>query len=189
MIRISLDNQEIFNITCDILLQGGIIIYPTDTLYGLGGDATNGDTVKKINKIKRRISPLSVLAPDINTALSWMNLKKDGKIQVSKILGGKTTVIVPVFRDIVHSLVIGNNNTLGIRIPDHPFCQKISQKFEAPIITTSVNRTGNLPMTEPQKIHSEFINEVDLLIDGGNLFGSGSTIYIYNNSKLNVVRP
>ena len=110
------------------------------------------------------------------------------KIMVSKKLGGASTVIVPVFKDTVHSLITGHRNTLGIRIPDHPFCKKLSQNFGVPITTTSVNRTGVSPMTDPNHIFLEFNTEVDLLIDDGIISGRGSVIYIYKHGELKTIR-
>ena len=188
MKRISSDTPETINAVCDVLSKGNVVVYPTDTLYGFGGNAANGDAIKKINQIKGRTAPLSVLAPDRSTALSWMKLTEDEKILVSKILGGATTVIVPVFKDIVHSSITGEYNTLGIRIPYHPFCQQLARKFGGPITSTSVNRTGDPPMTDPNHIYSEFKHEVDLLIDDGIISGRGSAIYIYKHGKLKTMR-
>ena len=188
MKRISSDTPETINAVCDILSKGNVVVYPTDTLYGFGGDAVNGDAIKKINQIKGRTAPLSVLAPDRSTALSWMKLTEDEKILVSKKLGGAATVIVPVFKDIVHSSITGEYNTLGIRIPYHSFCQQLALKFGGPITTTSVNRTGDPPMTDPNHIYSEFKHEVDLLIDDGIISGRGSAIYIYKHGKLKIMR-
>ena len=188
MKRISSDTPETINAVCDVLSKGNVVVYPTDTLYGFGCNAANGDAIKKINQIKGRTAPLSVLAPDRSTALSWMKLTEDEKILVSKILGGATTVIVPVFKDIVHSSITGEYNTLGIRIPYHSFCQQLARKFGGPITTTSVNRTGDPPMTDPNHIYSEFKHEVDLLIDDGIISGRGSVIYIYKHGELKTIR-
>ncbi|MEC8914948.1 MAG: L-threonylcarbamoyladenylate synthase [Candidatus Neomarinimicrobiota bacterium] len=188
MKRISSDTPETINAVCDVLSKGNVVVYPTDTLYGFGGDSANGDAIKKINQIKGRTAPLSVLAPDRSTALSWMKLTEDEKILVSKKLGGAATVIVPVFKNIVHSLITGEYNTLGIRIPYHPFCQQLARKFSGPITSTSVNRTGDPPMTDPNHIYSEFKHEVDLLIDDGIISGRGSAIYIYKHGKLKIMR-
>ena len=188
MKRISSDTPETINAVCDVLSKGNVVVYPTDTLYGFGGDAANGDAIKKINQIKGRTAPLTVLAPDRSTALSWMKLTEDEKILVSKKLGGAATVIVPVFKDIVHSSITGEYNTLGIRIPYHSFCQQLARKFGGPITSTSVNRTGDPPMTDPNHIYSEFKHEVDLLIDDGIISGRGSAIYIYKHGKLKIMR-
>ena len=120
--------------------------------------------------------------------MEYIDLTEDEKILVSKKLGGAATVIVPVFKDIVHSSITGEYNTLGIRIPYHSFCQQLARKFGGPITTTSVNRTGDPPMTDPNHIYSEFKHEVDLLIDDGIISGRGSAIYIYKHGKLKTMR-
>ena len=117
-----------------------------------------------------------------------MRISKNEKILVSKKLVGNTTLIVPVLKDIVDSLITGNDNTLGIRIPDHPFCNKLSKNFGGPITTTSVNRTGNPPMVNPNEIYKEFRNELDLLVEDGTIVGRGSSIYIYKNGVLKKIR-
>jgi len=166
----------------------GIIVYPTDTIYGFGGDATFHRVVKNINTIKGRSSPMSVLAPNVKTALSWMNIPSNSLDDISNVLGGKTTVIVPVHIGIVQSKILGDGNTLGIRIPDHPFCHQLSNEYSNPIITTSVNRTGQLPKTTPEDINLEFGHEVDLFIEHGNIEGIASTIYKYEDGKLIILR-
>ena len=62
---------------CDVLCKGGIIVYPTDTVYGLGCDSKNETAIKRLNKIKNRSGPISVIAPDKNIALDWMSIKKN----------------------------------------------------------------------------------------------------------------
>jgi L-threonylcarbamoyladenylate synthase len=98
-------------------------------------------------------------------------------------------VIVPIKNGIVHPLILGDGNSLGIRIPNHPFCKALSQSIPNPIITTSVNRTGKAPMCSPEKIEMEFANDVDLIIEDGELSASASRIYIYKKGELNILRP
>ena len=78
---------------------------------------------------------------------------------------------------------MGPNNTLGIRIPDHPFCKLIASLCTAPITTTSVNRSGHEPLSDPYKIELEFSNEIELCIDDGVIKGKGSKIYKYENVR------
>ena len=165
----------------NILNKGGVIIYPTDTIYGFGCNANNHDAIKKINSIKGRKGPMSVLAPNISTALKWMKLSKKEKSIVEQKLGGNTTVIVPVKDDVVSGLITGRNQSLGIRIPDHAFCNELSFNYPHPITTTSVNRSGYEPFTIPDIIENEFSNDIELLVDDGIINGCGSTIYIFED--------
>ena len=71
---LKVSDSKVIPIAIKILNDGGVIVYPTDTLYGFGADATNDSAIEKINSIKGRKSPISVLAPDINTAISWMDI-------------------------------------------------------------------------------------------------------------------
>jgi len=172
-----------------VLGENGVIVYPTDTLYGFGGNANSADAIQKINIIKGRTSPMSVLAPDKETALTWMEIPEEKHELIINCLREKTTVIVPIKNGIVHPLILGDGNSLGIRIPHHPFCKALSQSMSNPIITTSVNRTGKPPMRSPKKIEMEFANDVDLIIEDGDLSASASRIYIYKKGKLNILRP
>ena len=173
---------------CDILKNGGVIVYPTDTIYGLGCDATIDEAIKKINLIKGRSSPLSVLAPDKQTVLDWVTIPKIYYNRISKILGGDSTIIVPIKNGIVSKLIMGKQNSLGIRIPDNDFCHRLSNSYDNPIITTSVNRTCQHPMTTPNTIQNEFCHQIDLIIHAGNIVGKSSRIYLFEKNKLKKIR-
>ena len=186
--RIKSNNSIAVKKAIDVLNEGGVIIYPTDTIYGFGCNANNHNAIKKINLIKGRKGPMSVLAPSKRTALKWMNLSKEEKFIVEKKIGGDSTVIVPIKNDIVSHLITGPNQSLGIRIPDHSFCNEISNNYPEPITTTSVNRTGYQPLTIPDQIENEFSNDIELLVDDGIINGKGSTIYIFQNKKWKILR-
>ena len=166
---------------CNILNKGGIIAYPTDTLYGLGCDSKNETSIQKLNKIKNRSGPISVIAPDRNTAINWMSIKENQKETIENKLKNGNTIIAPVKKNICSSLILGNGNTLGIRIPKHLFCKELSILFPNPITSTSVNRTGEKPYTKPNDILNEFTNDIDLIIDDGIINGTGSKIFLFKN--------
>ena len=182
------ENETAVELACSILNNGGVIVYPTDTLYGFGCDAKNESAIEKINALKGRKAPMSVLAPNRKIAAKWMNISQNDKNIVLKKLGGSTTIIVPVKGGITSPSITGDKQTLGVRIPDHNFCQKLSEAYPNPITTTSVNRTRQEPFTNPGKILSEFSREIDLIIEDGLIEGSGSTIYNFQNRELNIIR-
>jgi tRNA threonylcarbamoyl adenosine modification protein (Sua5/YciO/YrdC/YwlC family) len=182
------ENETAVEMACSVLKNGGVIVYPTDTLYGFGCDAKNESAIEKINTIKGRKAPMSVLAPNIEVAAKWMNISKHDKNNVLGKLGGPTTIIVPVNVGITSPSITGDKQTLGVRIPDHKFCQKLSEAYPNPITTTSVNRTRQEPLTNPEKILSEFSREIDLIIEDGIIEGSGSTIYNFQDRELNIIR-
>ena len=186
--RISIHNKNLLKVTCSVLKSGGIIVYPTDTIYGFGCDALNVNTIKRLNSIKGRITPMSVLCQNVKTMLSWSNLPDHEKVNVGSKLKSETTIIVPVKENVVSKLVMGNGNTLGIRIPDHSFCIDLASRYLNPITTTSVNRSGNKPHSNPREIELEFSNEIELLIDDGIIEGKSSKVYKYENSDWKVIR-
>lgn len=187
--RIDTSSEHATNAAGNAILFGGVIVYPTDTLYGFGVDARNKDAIARLNKIKGRKAPISVIAPNSNTVFSWTDISYEDWKMVKQYLRGSTTIILPVKNGIVHPSIMGKDGTLGIRIPAHPFGPNLCDKLGFPITTTSVNRAGKEPLNEPDTIISEFGSEIDLLIDDGNIpQSSGSTIYKLEKSKLKIIR-
>ena len=169
----------------NILKKGGVIVYPTDTLYGFGVDANNNYAIERINKLKNRHSPMSVIACRFEQAMSWTNIKEKDIEIAKKILNSSSTLILDAKKNIVSNKILGKNNiTLGVRIPKHKFCYDISKEYDKPITTTSVNRRGEQPLNDPKSISRIFGEGIDLLIDGGKLRKSvGSKIYELKGSQ------
>ena len=171
-----------------IIFEGGIIVYPTDTLYGFGVDATNENSINQLNKLKNRNGPMSVIAPDKNVVSTWIDIANNEKDKALKNLTPHRTIIYPVRKEVVNSLIIGPDNTLGIRIPAHPFCISLAKQCNVPITTTSVNRKGEFPKSNTNDILESFGNSIDLIIDDGKLSGPASSIYKYQSGRLNKLR-
>ena len=190
MRQIKSDDPQAVAESVKILSKGGIIVYPTDTLYGFGVDATNDDAINRLNKTKGRIGPISIMAPNIEIAISWMDLEENQLDIVPFYLGGPKTLIAKAKKNTVSQLVMGEGNTLGIRIPDNDFCNAVSAKFGKPITSTSVNRTNSTPLNDPESIIKEFSGEIDLIVDAGTLSETkGSTIYRLNaDNSVDILR-
>ena len=187
--HIDINDQEAVKYVVNILEKGGVIVYPTDTLYGFGADATKDEAIEKVNRIKGRSGPMSVMATDNNTAIDWMDITKMQTELIEPYLGGDQTIIVPVKLNIVSSKILGQDNTLGIRIPNNKFCNELSSQFGKPIVSTSVNRTDEQSMNDPVQINSEFGSEIDIIIDAGTLpVSRGSTIYRLKNNNIVIIR-
>ena len=169
----------------NILKKGGVIVYPTDTLYGFGVDANNNYAIERINKLKNRHSPMSVIACGFEQAMSWTNIKEKDIEIAKKILDSSSTLILDAKKNIVSNKILGKNNTtLGVRIPKHKYCYDISKDYDKPITTTSVNRNGEQPLNDPKSISKIFGKGIDLLIDGEKLRKStGSKIYELKGSQ------
>ena len=187
--HLSIDNTNILDASAEVLDHGGIIVYPTDTLYGFGVDARNKNAIDKINKIKGRNSPMSVIAADFEQLLSWTLISDVETDLVKENIGDKTTFILPAIEGIIHGSILAPDNTIGIRIPTHPFGPDLVAKIGYPITSSSVNRHGEKPLNNPAMIIQEFGEEIDLIINAGILPSSkGSTIYMVHNNQLKKIR-
>lgn len=155
------------------ILSGKLFIYPTDTIYGIGCDATNKKSVTKIREIKQRDNkPFSVIAPSIK----WIKEHCIADVNLSSYLPGPYTIILKKKNKDFLSWV-SNTDSLGIRIPDNEFCKNI-QKAGLPFITTSVNLSGQPFAKSIKEIPKEIKAKVDFIIDVGELSGNPSTLIV-----------
>ena len=181
-------DKKAVKIATKVISSGGVLVYPTDTIYGFGVNAKDSMAIDKLNNIKNRKGPISVIAPNRETVSTWLNIKEEEKLNAASHLGAQNTIIYPVKKNIVHEKIMGPNNTLGIRIPNHPFCDLISNLCKTPITTTSVNRTGESPKNNVEEILNSFPTEIDLIIEDGDLINVASKIFIYDTSSLKNIR-
>ena len=187
--RVNSNSKKSILNAAEVILNGGIIVYPTDTLYGFGVDANNISAINKLNKLKGREGPISVVMQDINTIISCAKIDDVEAEIIRKNLIGYTTIILPVKSGTVYKSIMGEGETLGIRLPDHSFATNLCKLIDGPITTTSVNRSGEIPLNDPNEIFKVFNGEFDLLIDDGIIETSrGSTIYKFENSKITILR-
>lgn len=167
------NNQDKPNLI-DEILKGKILIYPTDTIYGIGCNALDELAVNKIKEIKQRDKdkPLSVIAP----SMKWIEDNLIIDTDLTKYLPGPYTIILkkknPDF--LKH---VSNIDSLGIRIPDNTLT-KIIQKSGVPFITTSVNLSGQPFIKKIEEIPDEIRNCVNIILDAGELSGKPSTLII-----------
>lgn len=181
------NTQEAITKSIKVLGSGGIIIYPTDTVYGFGVDATNLKAVNRLNKIKNRQSAMSIIYYDLDKVKTWTTLLDSQFDIVKKKLLNSDTVIIPMKINIVADTILGPKNSLGIRMPKHQFCMDLLKDYNRPITTTSVNRHGEAPLNTIAGIEQEF-NDIDLLIEDGDICGSPSSIYQFNKNILKKIR-
>ena len=170
------------------LREGGIIVYPTDTLYGFGAAARNRRAVARLMKIKGRKTGLvfSVMLADIEDLVRFVRVRAEYAPALER-LPGPYTFIFPS-KEKLPDGVIGPGVGLGVRIPDHDLARNIAREFKEPVITTSVNRTGEAPLTDPSLIKKRFSSDVDLIIDAGSIVGGPSTVISFMTRPPTLVR-
>lgn len=155
------------------LLDGGVIAYPTDTIYGLGADVRNQDAIIRICRIKG-IKPekanLSFVCSDLSHISEYTRPISSEVFKLMKRnLPGPFTFILPASNNIPKMLK-NNKKTIGIRVPDHPLARKIIAELDSPIISTSLKHPDDdfmEYMTDPIDIHDAYGNIVDMVIDCG----------------------
>ncbi len=167
IIKINQHNQEKgIKTAINILKNGGTIIYPTDTIYGLGANAFNPEAVKKVFEIKKRSfhKPISVCVSEIEDIKNIAHMNQKVEKQIKQLLPGPFTVILNKKENIPPVLTAGGE-TIGVRIPDNKICMEITREF--PITTTSANISGERIPESVDEIINQLDNEVDLIIDAG----------------------
>ena len=187
-IRLQSSDQKSIHFACDILKNGGIIVYPTDTIYGFGCDARNNKAILNLNQIKRRSGPMSVLIDSIKKSKNWMKINAQLKQEAEYKLKKGGTIIVPIRENIVSNLITGRPLTLGMRVAKNTFCKNLLKAYGNPITSTSVNRSGSIPHVDPDEIENEFQSEINMLIDNGRIIGTASKILKLKNNRWAVIR-
>ncbi len=149
-----------------LMESGEIILYPTDTLYGLGANIFDENALKKLYSVKKRSTtkPISVCVSNIDWIPKIAHLSSEKMSIISKILPGPFTIILKK-KDCISELLTGGSENIGIRIPDSEICQKISQKF--PITTSSANISGKETKKSVDEILEQLDTDLGLVIDAG----------------------
>jgi L-threonylcarbamoyladenylate synthase len=175
----------------EVIQRGGVILYPTDTIYGLGCDALNVKAVKRIYKIKHRSenNPALVLVHNkkmLNELVDDITPLARGLMKM--FWPGPLTIIFRASRHI-HQSLISQDGKIGIRMPRNKFCLKLIAECEAPLLSTSANISGSKTITTVDTLKKVFTSKVDLFIDAGDLDSAlPSTVVDVSGERLVVIR-
>ena len=180
-------DMDLISEAIDIMAKGGVILYPTDTVYGLGANIFNNDAVQRIYEIKKRdpSKPLSVLVQDTESLKLIADLNRNSREIVNKWLPGPFTFILNKKK--IVSPYVSASAKVGVRIPDYKIARALASLF--PITTTSANITNECTLSNPQDILKQIGDTVDLVIDVGDLDkAKPSTVIDLSSSKPTLVR-
>jgi L-threonylcarbamoyladenylate synthase len=175
-----LDIQKQVEMGISILKQGGLVAYPTDTVYGLGAGVNIPQAVERVYKVKERPSgmALPLLLADISQIrevaepvppIAW--------ILASKFLPGALTIVLLKSKSVPDIVTVGGK-TVAIRIPAHPVPVALVRGLGMPIVGTSANLSGKPSALTADEVYSQFGNKVDLIIDGGKCLGGRESTII-----------
>jgi tRNA threonylcarbamoyl adenosine modification protein (Sua5/YciO/YrdC/YwlC family) len=173
----------------DILLDGGIVIYPTDTVYGLGCNLFNKRGIEKIYEIKKRIKkqPLSFICADLKDISKYAQVTDFAYKTMKRYLPGPYTFILQASR-VVPKIILPKRQTTGIRIPDNRICMALVAELGQPIISTSVKTDNDEYMNDPEEIERAFKHRVDVIINGGILTSEPSSVISLIGDDVEVLR-
>ncbi|MBA4299250.1 tRNA threonylcarbamoyl adenosine modification protein, Sua5/YciO/YrdC/YwlC family [Algoriphagus alkaliphilus] len=177
----------------DVLRNGGIIIYPTDTVYGMGCDISNQRAVERICKIKG-INPkkhnFSFVCADLSNISQYTRvITKPVFKMMKKSLPGPFTFILEA-SSLVPKILHSNKKTVGIRVPDHSISRAIVEELGQPILSTSIRDEDEVIeySTDPELIFEKYQNLVDIVIDGGYGQNVASTILDCTGDEVEIIR-
>lgn len=149
-----------------VVQDGGIILYPTDTIWGIGCDAANTEAVKKIYRLKQRDEAKSmiILLDTDNKLASYIQEVPELAYNLIEYAENPLTLIMPGARNISPAL-IANDGSVGIRVSNHPFCQGLIQRLRRPLVSTSANISGKPSPQYFSQVDQEVIDGVDYVVD------------------------
>ncbi len=173
----------------EVLRDGGLVIYPTDTAYGLGCDLFNKRGIERIYRIKRRSEkqPFSFVCADLKDISRYARVSDYAYKTMKRLLPGPYTFILEASR-LVPKIILPKRQTTGIRVPDNRICLALVGELGQPVISTSVKDNDGELMTDPTEMERKFRHCVDLVIDGGIQASGQSSVINLVDDRVEVIR-
>ncbi len=173
----------------DALEKGGVIGYPTDTIYGVGCDLFNPEAIRKIHRLKKLDGkkPLSFICSDLKDISQYAYVSNYAYKMMKRLFPGPYTFILKATK-LVPKIAMTKQKTVGIRIPDNKICLSLVRELGHPIISTSVYRPDEGLFNDPTEIEERFGKQLDLVIDGGVIVAEHSSIIDLTGEFPKVVR-
>jgi L-threonylcarbamoyladenylate synthase len=175
-----------------VLRAGKLVAFPTETVYGLGADASNPAAIRKVFAAKQRPAdhPLIVHLADASGLKHWASVvPREAWLLAEAFWPGPLTMVLPRAVHVAGE-VTGGQSTIALRVPSHPVARRLLQAFGGAVVAPSANRFGHLSPTSAQDVRDELGDDVDFIIDGGACpVGIESTIVAFRNSQPVILRP
>ena len=164
-----------------LLLGGGIIGYPTETVYGLGVDATNESAVEKLYSIKGRVDnkPFLVLVESVESASALVQtISQEAQVLIDNFWPGALTLLFTAKKKALPDSLIGPGGTIGLRNSPDLICKAILERLRRPLVSTSANTPGDPPARSAQDVLMYFKDKIDIIVDGGErtVFGPSTVV-------------
>lgn len=173
----------------NILKNGGLIVYPTDTIYGLGADLFNKEAMARIFKLKKasRQKLLSFICPDLAAVSAWAYVSTSAYRVMRRVTPGKYTFILRASKE-VPKILLQKRPTVGVRIPDSAVALGLVRELGHPLISTSVPQGEDDYYTDPAAIAQTYKHDIELILDAGILANMPSTIVDFSGQVPAIIR-
>ncbi|MGE0488349.1 MAG: L-threonylcarbamoyladenylate synthase [Vulcanimicrobiota bacterium] len=172
----------------EVLTQGGVIVYPTDTVYGMGCDLLNKRAIERIYQLKKlhRRKPLSFICEDLKQISEYAQLSNPAYKMMKRLLPGPFTFILNAKNE-VPKIVMTKQRTVGIRVPDNDICLGIVRQLGRPLVNTSASGSEDEVVSDPDQIEEQY-HQADLMLADGLLESDPSTVIDFTGDEPVVVR-
>ena len=183
-------DQRLIGKAVDRLVAGGVIIYPTDTVYGIGCSIKDKSAIERVYLIKRqRKSPFSFVCADLKNISEYAHVSNSAFKIIKRLIPGPYTFILPAARmKQLPKLLVSKRKTVGIRVPDNPITLALVCGLGGPILSTSVTTAEGDILNDVEEISSLLGNQVDIIIDGGAKTTEPSTVLDLTGDRPVVLR-
>lgn len=194
LIKLFEDNPNTRDIlkVVEVLRDGGVVIYPTDTIYAIGCDINNVKAVQRVCQLKG-VKPekanFSMICRDLSNIATYAKVNNEVFKVMKRNLPGPFTFVLPATNKLPN-VMMNKRKTIGIRIPDNFIVMSVIEELGAPLLTTSVKAEDEIVeyMTDPELIHEKYGKLVDLVIDGGYGKNVASTVVDCTGSEMSIIR-
>ncbi len=181
--------QRLIDQVVEILKKGGIVVYPTDTYYGIGCDIMNKKAIERIYQLKQRdpSQPFSFICSGLKHISDYAKVSNYAYKTMKRLLPGPYTFILEGSK-LVPKIMLTNRKTAGIRVPDNPICLALVTALQNPVITTSATKPDGEIFHNASLIHDYFSNRIDAVVDGSIVPGQPSSVISLINDIPEVIR-
>ena len=185
----NINAEELENVI-KVIIDGGVVIFPTDTVYGVAANSLDETAIKKLFDLKERNDnkPICVLTSSVDKIKKIAYVRDEEQKIIYKYMPGALTIILDK-KEIVSDVLTSGLKTVGVRIPNNEIALRILDKLEYPLATTSANISGMEAAVKKEDLVKEFDGKVDIIIDGGITdLKVSSTIVKIKNNEIEVLR-
>ncbi len=181
--------QRLIQKVVDILKKGGVVVYPTDTNYGIGCDIMNKKAIERIYQLKQRnkSKPFSFICSELKNISHYAKVSNYAYKTMKRLLPGPYTFILEGSR-LVPKIMLTKRKTAGIRVPDNPICLALVNELGNPVITTSATMPDGTIFHDASLIHEYFGKRIDAVIEGSIVPGQPSSIIMLIDDIPEVIR-